>query len=100
MNTTEWAHLRLIANPHKLRPMVDEITVIKTSSFESDISKMIQSEYEDIYVNTYLIRRIKQVIQKEVKEYMIDTIVSEIISDATETAIRDALPGNGGRIQR
>ena len=94
MITTDWDHLRLIANPRKLRPMIDEITVIKTTSFESNISKMIQSEYKDIYVSAYLIHRIKQVIQKEVGEYIIETIVSEIISDATETAIRDALLSN------
>ena len=94
MNTVEWSHMRLIANPHKLRPMVDQIKVIRTTSFESDISKIIQSEYEDIYVSTYLIHRIKQVIQKEVKEYMIETIVAELISDVTETSIRDALLSN------
>ena len=93
MTDVQYDHLRLIANPHRLRSMVRE-TMTRETSLENGISRLIHSESKDIYVNSHLIARIKGVIQKEMNDYLIEMVVSEIISDVTETSINDALSSN------
>ena len=79
---------RLIANPHRLKPIAPE-PVITRSTFESDIERAILSEYRDVYVNAYLIDRIKRAIRDELRAYFIDTVVADIVSEITEQCIDD-----------
>ena len=68
--------LRLIANPYRLKPQTEQPK--NTNSLENTISKMLYSEFKDTYVNSYLINRIKQVIQKEMNEYLIEMTVNNL----------------------
>jgi len=79
---------RLIANPHRLKP-IEPTPVITRSTFESDIERAILSEYRDVYVNAYLIDRIKRAIRDEMSAYFIDTVVADIVSEITEQCIND-----------
>jgi hypothetical protein len=79
---------RMIANPHRLK-QVQEPVVVTKSSFESDISDTLKSEYRDVYVNAYLIDRIKQVIQEEMNDYMIERLSSKFVSDIIERCLND-----------
>ena len=81
---------RMIANPHRLKPLQESTVVVTKSSFDSDISHTLKSEYRDVYVNAYLIDRIKQVIQKEMEEYLIERSVSEFVSDVIDQCINEA----------
>ena len=87
--------LRLIANPYRLKPQTEQPK--NTTSLENTISEILHSEFKDIYVNSYLINRIKQVIQKEVNEYLIEMTVNHLVSSVTEQSIHDALQDNGSR---
>ena len=81
---------RLIANPHRLKPIQPPTVMVqKSSTFESDIERVIVSEYRDVYVNAYLIDRIKRVIQKEMDAYLIDIVVSDFVSEITERCIAE-----------
>jgi len=79
---------RLIANPRRLKP-IEPTPVITRSTFESDIERAILSEYRDVYVNAYLIDRIKRAIRDEMSAYFIDTVVADIVSEITEQCIND-----------
>jgi len=77
---------RLIANPHRLKPdHPPPNELVHKSTLEYDIERVIRSEYSDVYVNAYLIDRIKRVIQKEMSDYVIDIVVSDLVSDLAES---------------
>jgi hypothetical protein len=81
---------RLIANPHRLKPIRPPTVVVhKSSTFEFDISNTLKAEYRDVYVNAHLIDRIKQAIQKEMDAYIIDIVVADFVSEVTERCIAE-----------
>jgi len=89
-------YLRLMANPYRLKAL-NEAPPKDTNLLGNTISGILHSEFQDIYVNSYLIDRIKQVIHNEVHDYLIETTVNDLVSSVTEQSIRDALQDSESR---
>ena len=72
--------LRLIANPHRLKPEKEPIQVKPT--LKSKMYYLLKDVYPDMYVSEILVESVCKDIGNRIKEEAIDVVVGELVDQA------------------
>lgn len=72
--------LRLIANPHRLKPEKEQ--VIPKPTLKSKIHYLLKDVYPDLYVSETLVDSVCKDIGIRIKEEAIEVVVGELVDQA------------------
>ena len=80
---------RIIANPYRLVKdcVVTKDEDIKKPSFKDGLRSIVEREYNDIYINPLIHRKIYEEITKILKEYLIDKLVEDELDCIIESSL-------------
>jgi hypothetical protein len=77
--------LRLIANPHRLKPARKPIQ--EKPSLNTKIHYLLKDVYPDLYVSETLVDSVCEDIGNRIKEEAIDSVVGELVDQTIRGAI-------------
>ena len=77
--------LRLIANPHRLKP--ERQPIQEKPSLKTKIHYLLKDVYPDLYVSETLVDSVCKDIGYRIKEEAIDSVVGELVDQAMWDAI-------------
>ena len=87
-------HYRMLANPYRLTKDKQTALMKKQSSFKSELEKLIEHEYKDIYINPMIYKTIHSYIITTLQDYICDLVSTETTDSILQTAIQDVLRKN------
>ena len=82
---------RMLANPYRLTKDKQTPLVKKQSSFKSELEKLIEHEYQDIYINPVIYNTIHSYIITTLQDYICDVVSTETTDSILESTIQDVL---------
>jgi hypothetical protein len=81
---------RMLANPYRLSKEYRESDTLK-SNFSEGLMKVIEKEYEGLYINPCIHKEIRESVHTILMNYVRNKVVSEVVDVAVEQAIQDVL---------
>tara|TARA_B100000674_G_C37862582_1_gene925544 strand:+ start:860 stop:1138 length:279 start_codon:yes stop_codon:yes gene_type:complete len=80
---------RIIANPYRLVKdcVVTKDEDIKKPSFKDGLRSIVEREYNDIYINPLIHRKIYEEVTQILNEYLIDKIVEDELDCIIESSL-------------
>tara|TARA_B100000674_G_C37540425_1_gene778079 strand:+ start:369 stop:656 length:288 start_codon:yes stop_codon:yes gene_type:complete len=81
---------RMLANPYRLSKDYQDSDAPK-SSFSEGLRKVIEDEYQGLYISPQVHKEIRTSIDDHIQEYIRSQVVNEVVDGALEKAIKDVL---------
>ena len=80
---------RIIANPYRLVKdcVVTKDEDIKKPSFKDGLRSIVEREYNDIYINPLIHRKIYEEVTQILNEYLIDKLVEDELDCIIESSL-------------
>ena len=81
---------RIIANPYRLVKdcVVTKDEDIKKPSFKDGLRSIVEREYNDIYINPLIHRKIYEEVTQILNEYLIDKLVEDELDCIIESSLQ------------
>ena len=78
---------RIIANPYRLVKDCVVTKDIKKPSFKDGLRSIVEREYNDIYINPIVHRKIYEEVTQILNEYLIDKLVEDELDCIIESSL-------------